>query len=139
MRQVKMTWPELDISMIFELDDEHNKALCDEFWDALPLVAVQEHGSVSGELIYCWVNMLSFAEVPFSQLHSESPFGRVSYSQGTGNKVIIKYGPVSEDCYAPVLGMVPEQYLGDLKKVGKIIWDNYYMDKKIYTVKFERG
>ena len=67
MRQVKMTWPELDISMIFELDDEHNKALCDEFWDALPLVAVQEHGSVSGELIYCWVNMLSFAEVPFSQ------------------------------------------------------------------------
>lgn len=138
MRKVKMSWPEMEIAVEFELEDQANPELCDEFWNALPLVAVQEHGTVSGELFYCWVNMLSFAKVPFSQLHSESPVGRVSYSQGTGNKIIVKYGPVSEDCYAPVLGLVQEQYIPDIKRVGKIIWDNYYMDKKVYTVKFEK-
>ncbi len=139
MRKVKMTWPEMDIAVEFELEDERNRELCDEFWNELPLVAVQEHGTVSGELFYCWVNMLSFAKVPFSQLHSESPIGRVSYSQGTGNKIIVKYGPVSEDCYAPALGLVPEKYHKDIQRVGKTIWDNYYMDKKVYTVKFEKG
>lgn len=64
MRKVKMSWPELDVAVEFELE-EANKELCDEFWNELPLVAVQEHASVSGEMMYCWVNMLSFAKVPF--------------------------------------------------------------------------
>ena len=139
MRQVKMTWPELETSVTFDLEDNLNKELCDEFWNALPLVAVQEHGVVTGEIIYSWVNMLSFAKVAFAQLHTEAPVGRVSYSQGTGNKVIVKYGPCSEDCAAPVLGLVPEKYHGDLKTVGLAIWNNYYMDKKIYRVVFEKG
>lgn len=82
---------------------------------------------------------ISFAKVPFPQLHSEGPVGRVSYSQGTGNKVIVKYGEVSEDCYCPVLGLIPEKDLPAVKKVGKLMWDNYYMDKRVYTVKFEKG
>ena len=138
MRKVKMSWPELDVAVEFELE-EANKELCDEFWNELPLVAVQEHASVSGEMMYCWVNMLSFAKVPVPQLHSEGPVGRVSYSQGTGNKVIVKYGEVSEDCYCPVLGLIPEKDLPAVKKVGKLMWDNYYMDKRVYTVKFEKG
>lgn len=49
MRKVKMSWPELDVAVEFELE-EANKELCDEFWNELPLVAVQEHASVSGEM-----------------------------------------------------------------------------------------
>jgi len=139
MRTVKMTWPELGITVPFKLEDEINRELCEEFWDQLPLVAVQEHGTVTGKIIYSWVNMLSFAPVHLAQLHNESPVGRVSYSQGTGNKVIVKYGECSEDCYAPALGIVAPEYFKDLDTVGKAIWDNYLQDKAILTVKFERG
>lgn len=139
MRVVKMTWPELGVSMPIQLEDEKNKELCDEFWGNLPLVLVQEHGTVTGKIIYGWVNMLSFAPVKFAQKHSESPVGRVSYSQGTGNKIIIKYGECSEDCFAPCLGYIAPEYHKDLAAVGKKIWDNYQFDKAIYTAKFERS
>jgi len=139
MRKVIMEWPDFNVKIPFILEDEVNKDLCDEFWNNLPLVSIQEHGSVSGKLIYCWVNMLSFAKVNLQQLHSESPVGRVSYSQGTGNKVIVKYGELNEDCYAPCLGLVPEEYFPALEKIGVAMWSNYFNDKKCYKVNFTRG
>lgn len=138
-RKIKLTWPQLEISAKMELEDEKNKELCDDLWDNLPFESVQEHGMVSGKIIYTWVPTVSFSPVRFSELHSEAQVGRVFYSQGTGNKVIINYGDVNEDCLAPVLGMVEEEYHDEIKKIGKIIWDNYLQDKTIYTVKFERG
>ena len=139
MRVVKMTWPELGVTIPFQLEDEVNKELCDEFWSNLPLVSIQEHGSVTGKIIYCWVNMLSFAPVHLAQLHTEAPVGRVSYSQGTGNKVIIKYGECSEDCAAPSLGLIAPEYHDLLADTAKKFWDNYAGEKFCYTVKFEKG
>lgn len=138
-RKIKLTWPELGFSAKMVLEDDQNKELCDDLWDNLPFQSVQEHGMVSGKIIYTWVPTVSFSPVRFSELHSEAPVGRVFYSQGTGNKVIINYGYVSEDCLAPVLGMIEEEFHDDIKEIGKIIWDNYFHEKEIYTVKFERS
>lgn len=137
-RIVKLTWPELGLSAKMELEDDKNKELCDDLWDSLPFVCVQEHGMVTGKILYCWSPMTNFSPIRFSQLHTEAPVGRVSYSQGTGNKIIINYGECSEDCYAPVLGLVPEEYHSVLETIGKTIWENYFHDKKVYTVKFEK-
>ena len=138
-RIVKVSWPETDYSATIELEDNLNQELCDDLWDNLPFESVQEHGMVNPNIIYCWVPTVNFSKVGYAQLHSESPVGRVSYSQGTGNKVIIKYGACTEDCPAPVLGFVPEEHHETIKKVGRIIGDHYFHEKKIYITRFERG
>ena len=137
MRKMLMEFPDFKMKMTIELD-EANKELVDEVWNALPFTSVQEHGMVSGEMIYCWVPVLSEAKIVNKQLHTESPLGRVSYSQGTGNKIIVKYGECNEDLYAPVLGLIDEKNMPELKKVGREVWFNYFNDKKIYTVKFSK-
>lgn len=137
MRKMLMEFPDFDTKMVIELD-ETNKELCDEVWNALPFSSVQEHGMVTGEIIYCWVPVLSQAKIEKKQLHMESPVGRVSYSQGTGNKIIIKYGECSEDLYAPVLGLIDEKYHGELKRVSREVWFNYFNDKKVLIVNFSK-
>lgn len=137
MRKILMDFPDFDLSMIVELN-ERNKELCDEVWNQLPFTCVQEHGMVSGYMIYCWVPVLSVADVTEKMLHTESPVGTVNYSQGTGNKIIVKYGECNEDLSAPVLGFVPERYHDDLKRIGKEIWFNYFENKDILIVKFSK-
>ncbi len=137
MRKMKMEFPDFQAEMIIELD-ERNKELCDEVWNELPFTCVQEHGVVSGDMIYCWTPVLSSAPVPYRLRHTESPIGTVNYSQGTGNKIIVKYGECNEDLFAPVLGQVQPQYLEKLRQIGREVWFNYFNDKKIYLVKFSR-
>ncbi len=137
MRKMRMEFPDFGAEMIIELD-ERNKALCDEVWNELPFTCIQEHGMVSGYMIYCWTPVLSTAEIRHKLRHTESPVGVVNYSQGTGNKIIVKYGECNEDLYAPVLGQVQEQYLPELARIGREIWFNYFGEKKIYLVKFSR-
>lgn len=137
MRKIKMEIPQLDVSAVIACE-ERNKALCDEVWEKLPFTVVQEHGMVSGELIYAWVPLVSVAEIPFRLLHTESPIGCVNYSQGTGNKIIIKYGPCNEDLSAPVLGYVQPDALESLARAGRELWFNYFNDKRIILTHFYR-
>ncbi len=138
-RRVVMSWPDLDISTHFDLDDEANPELTSEFWDALPFETVQEHGAVTGPLIYCWVPIVSTAEVQSQNSHLTAPDGRVSYSQFTGNKVIIKFGPLTEDIKAPVLGLVPSEEIQKIAEVGKTVWHSYHEDKRIIRVEFRKA
>lgn len=137
MRKMRMEFPDFGSEMIIELD-ERNKELCDDVWNELPFTCVQEHGMVSGFMLYCWTPVLSTAEIHHKLRHTESPIGVVNYSQGTGNKIIVKYEECNEDLYAPVLGQVQEQYLPELARIGREVWFNYFDSKKIYLVKFSK-
>ena len=138
-RRIPLEWPDLQLSAVAELADDKNHELCDDLWNSLPIHSIMNNAVITDGSMYCWLPILSFAPIHFKERIDQAPIGRLRYSQGTGNKVIVKYGPCSEDCAAPVLGLVPEKYHGDLKKVGLAIWNNYYMDKKIYRVVFEKG
>ena len=94
---------------------------------------------VTGDIIYCWTPLVSLAPVKVTNLHTESPIGRVSYSQGTGNKVIIKYGPLSEDLPAPVLGLVSADHHRSLVEIGDAVWRNTMTSKRLLPVNFERA
>ena len=137
MRKILMEIRDLGFKGVIECE-EKNRQLCDEIWEALPFDSVQEHGMVSGELIYSWVPLVSEAEVEYRLMYTESPFGCVTYSQGTGNKIIIKYGPCSEDLSAPVLGYIQKDSLKKLAEAGRAVWFNYFHDKKIYVTHFSR-
>jgi hypothetical protein len=133
-----MSWPDFRVEVPFALEDSQNPELCQEFWDALPFECIQEHGMVTGDIIYCWTPMVSLAPVQVGQLHSESPIGRVSYSQGTGNKVIVKYGPATEDIAAPCLGLVTSEHHDELSAIGNEVWRNTMTTKRLLRVRFER-
>lgn len=137
MRRIAVEFPELNINLTIEMD-ERNKELCDEVWNALPFDAVQEHSMVSGQSMYAWVPLVSVAKVNIKMLRTEAPIGWVAFNQGTGNKISMKYGELSEDLYGNSLGFIPQRYHDDLKRAGKEIWANYFEDKKIYRVSFKK-
>lgn len=138
-RSMVVRWPSLGSKVTVRLSDDTNRALVDDVWQNLPFSCVQDHGVVTGEIVYCWVPMVSTAEVTKMELHSEAPQGQVSYSQGTGNKIIIKYGPATEDIGAPELGVVVEEDFPTLVSVGRRAWESTYATKDLIEVVFERG
>ncbi len=138
VRCVRMHWPQLKTAIRMMLADKENPELADEFWQSLPFRCVQEHGVVTGKILYCWVPMISIAPVRYSEWHSKARVGRVFYSQGTGNKVIVNYGRATEDIGAPVLGAVVKEDLDKLDPVGRRSWESTYITKEIIEVVFER-
>lgn len=137
MRKIRVEFPELRKSLVIEMD-ERNKDLCNEVWDVLPFDAVQEHSMVSGQSMYAWVPLISTAKVNIKILRTEAPIGWVAFNQGTGNKISMKYGELSEDLYGNSLGYIPQKYHDDLKQIGKEIWANYFGEKRIYRVCFKK-
>ena len=137
-RKMLIEFPSLDATMTAELADSVNPELCDEIWENLPMDAYMEHGVVTGKIMYCWAPLISMAPVNKAELHTESPVGRILYSQGTGNKIIINYGFCTEDLGAPVLGLIGTEDLESLKAVGKYVWDAVYCTKELIPVRFSQ-
>jgi len=137
MRRIDVEFPEFNANLIIEMD-ERNKELCDEVWNALPFDAVQEHSMVSGQSMYAWVPMISTAKVTVKMLRTEAPIGWVAFNQGTGNKISMKYGELSEDLYGNSLGFIPSKYHDLLRTIGREIWANYFGCKQIFKVNFKR-
>jgi len=132
-------WPKVGAQVNVQLADNVNPELVQEVWRSLPFTCVQDHGVVTGKIMYCWIPLVSIAPVKRLDKHTDAPIGRVSYSQGTGNKIIIKYGECTEDIGAPVLGLVPEDDILTLEHVGRLAWESTYISKDIVEVVFERG
>lgn len=139
MKTMFVEWPQLNIKVEAILEDVRNADLIDEIWDNLPMEAIQEHAMVTGKSMYCWVPMISLAEIPFQMMIKDTPPGVVSYSQKTGNKMIIRYGKVTEDLMTPIVGFIPQEQIHELEKVGETIWESYQTDKKPLIVKFTKG
>jgi hypothetical protein len=139
MKTMFIEWPDLKIKVEAVLEDRRNAALISEIWNHLPMTSIQEHAMVTGKSMYCWVPMLSFAEIPFQMMIKETPPGVVSYSQKTGNKMIVRYGKVTEDLMTPIVGFVREEQVNLLEKVGKAVWNTYSTDKKLIIVEFTKG
>ena len=142
MKTMIIEWPELDVKVEAILEDVSNAELINEIWAQLPMVAVQEHAAVTGKSMYAWVPMVSTAEIPFQMRIKDTPPGVVSYSQKTGNKMVVRYGKVTEDLMTPIVGFIDQKYVPELEKVGTAVWNNYKIDsddRKIYTVKFSKG
>ena len=137
-RTVRMKWPTLSAEVSMELE-ERNPELAEEFWSHLDFETIQDHGVVTGKIMYCWAPMVSLAPVRFADWHSKAPFGRVFYSQGTGNKVIVNYGKATEDIDAPVLGHIRGDVHDVLERVGQAAWQSVYTTKELIAVRYARA
>lgn len=137
-RKIKLSWPELGESVVAELFDERNPELCQEFWEVLPFTVPQAHPVVSGESIYAWTPLVSTAPVQFRLPIIECPVGTLRYSQSTGNKLSVQYGPGLEPLTQPILGQVQDADLAKLPRVGQAVWENLFWKKDLIFLTVER-
>ena len=142
MKTMFIGWPVFNVKVEAVLEDVRNADLINEIWDNLPMTSIQEHAMVTGKSMYCWVPMISLAEIPFQMRIKDTPPGVVSYSQKTGNKLIVRYGKVTEDLMTPIVGFIDPQEVPKLDKIGEAVWNNYRLhgdERKTYIVKFSKG
>jgi hypothetical protein len=103
---------------------KENPDLCQDFIDSLTskggsFTSLYDSAVVSGQSTYAWCPTISTAAVNVKERQCDAPIGRIRYSQGTGDKMIIQYGAVTEDIETPVLGEIPPPHHKILKMVGE--------------------
>lgn len=134
---IRMTWPELDISVQASLSVHANPELCTEFYEALPFRVMQSHPMVSGKSLFAWTPLASTAPIRTREEIRLAPKGRLRFSQRTGQKLILQYGPTTETIMAPVLGMVVPEDIDKLDRLGEAVWDSVYKTKHKIWVEVE--
>lgn len=127
---IRLTWQPLGIDVIAELACDLNEQLCADVVKALPFTVLQDHAVVSGESMYAWAPLVSVAPTPVRERICDAPVGRLRFSQATGNKVIVQYGPTTETLSSPVLGKVIDGHLDRLPEVGKAAWESTFRSKE---------
>lgn len=136
MRAMKIEWPEIGSVAVADLADDLNPTLCDELWSKLPFTVTQEHPVVSGSSLTCWVPYLSKADVEVNESIVDAPVGRLRFSQKTGSKISIQYGPGIEPAMQGVLGKVRDGDIEVLAAVGETVWNNLMWGKRVLTVRY---
>ncbi len=123
---VKLRWEPLGIEVRAALAVDRNPELCQDLLDALPFTVLQEHAVVTGKSMFAWTPVMSTAPVPVKEQINLAPVGRLRFSQNTGQKLIVQYGPTSEDLLAPVLGQVVAEDIDKLDAVGAAAWSSNF-------------
>jgi hypothetical protein len=127
---LRLTWEPLGIEVTAEVMADLNEALCTDLLAALPFTVLQDHAVVSGQSMYAWAPLVSIAPTPITERICDAPAGRLRFSQATGNKLVIQYGPTTETLRVPVLGRVATGDLDVLAKVGRAVWDSTFRTKE---------
>lgn len=136
-RKIRLTWQPLGITVDAWLAVNENPELCNDLIQALPFAVVQDHAVVSGESMYAWTPIVSTAPVHVKERQCDAPIGRLRYSQGTGNKLILQYGEVTEDIATPVLGEVVPEHTERLAEVGRRVLESTFETKELIWLTVE--
>ena len=139
MKTMFVEWPDFGVKVEAVLETERNPGIVREIWENLPMETLQEHALVSGPAMYCWVPMLSTEKSTFNVKNRDLEDGSIVYLQRTGNKMSIHYGPTKEPVTTPQIAMIKPEYLEDIKRVGKGIFENTITEKKPMVVRFTKG
>lgn len=137
-RKILLEWPDLGLRATAELADDKNKELCDDLWNALPLDSIMNNAVITDGSMYCWLPLLSFAPIHYKERIDQAPIGRLRYSQGTGNKLIVQYAPCYEDVNGTVLGGIIPEDIEVVKEVGEKARESIFMSKKELHIRVSR-
>ncbi|MGW7825156.1 cucumopine synthase-related protein [Streptomyces puniciscabiei] len=128
--RVRLRWEPPGLEAVGEIATDLNEELTREFLASLPFTVLQDHAVVSGETMYAWTPLVSLASTPVTERICDAPVGRLRYSQATGNKLVVQYGPSNEPLRVPVLGQVVPEDLEVLRKVGALVWESTFRSKE---------
>jgi hypothetical protein len=136
-RKIRLTWEPLAVTVDALLATNENPELCQDIIDALPFRILQDHAVVSGESMYAWAPLVSTAPIKARERICDAPKGRIRFSQSTGQKFIVQYGPTTEDLAQPVLGEVIPEHADRLDRVGRRVWESTFQTKELIWLKVE--
>ncbi|WP_213990426.1 hypothetical protein [Sodalis sp. dw_96] len=128
-RKIRLTWQPLGITVDAYLAVNENPELCQDVINALPFTILQDHAVVTGESMYAWCPLVSTAPIHVRERICDAPKGRLRFSQSTGQKFIVQYGPTTEDLAQPVLGEVAPEHTDRLDQVGIEVWKSTFETK----------
>jgi len=135
---VRLSWEPLGVSVLARLNTRGNPELCQDLLDALPFTVLQDHAVVTGASIFAWTPVVSTAPVREKELICNAPVGRLRFSQRTGQKIVVQYGPVTETILAPVLGQVVPEDIGKLPALGQAVSESTLTTKEPIFLTVER-
>lgn len=130
-RRVRLTWEPVGVTVDAWLASRENPELVEDILAALPFTIIQDHAVVTGESIYAWTPLLSTAPIRVRERICDAPKGRIRFSQSTGQKLIVQYGPTTEDLAQPVLGEVVPEHADRLDLVGRKVWESTFETKEL--------
>jgi hypothetical protein len=136
-RKIRITWKALNVTVDADLAVNENPELCRDVIDALPFTILQDHAVVTGESMYAWAPLVSTAPIRVRERICDAPKGRIRFSQSTGQKFIIQYGPTTEDLAQPVLGEIIPQHADRLDEVGRRVWQSTFETKELIWMTVE--
>jgi hypothetical protein len=130
-RKIRLTWEPVGVTVDAVLAATENPELCQDVISALPFTILQDHAVVTGESIYAWTPLTSTAPIHVRERICDAPKGRLRFSQSTGQKLIVQYGPTTEDLAQPVLGEVVAAHADRLDAVGAAVWKSTFETKEL--------
>jgi len=128
---IRLRWDPLGVEVRAQLAGAKNPDLCAELLAALPFTVLQDHAVVTGKSMFAWTPLMSTAPIHAREEIRRAPIGRLRYSQGTGQKLVLQHGPTSETILAPVLGRVVAEDLHLVAAVGEAVWASTFEDKSL--------
>ena len=131
-----ISWPKFEKTVEAELLEEQDPKLCQDFLNALPFKSIQSHAVCAGVQMYCPFRLVSLPSHPFHEPMNEQPVGRVNLELDF-QYLAINYGPMSEPVPALPIAQVRENYLPEIKLMGKMAWDNLLFSDDFIIVLFE--
>lgn len=133
IRQMEIEWPELGITVTANLRDDMAPGVCDVVWDSLPIETVQEHGMISGKVVYCATRIRSTLR---EWMVDRAP-GDI-YFFNVGQMLIIVHGYTTETLKVNKFAEVIPEDLEKLGKAGEAVWNSNYLTHKVLRVIFRR-
>lgn len=133
-----MHWPSLNLSVNATLADDKNPELCQDIWNALPIESVMSNAVITGGSMYCWAPILSYAPLRYKEAIDKAPIGRLRYSQGTGNKIIVQYDKCHEDVMGTVLGEVDAEDIPTIQAIGSKALQSIFLSKQPLYIRISR-
>src|SRR5690349_15004421 len=94
-RQIRLSYPELKVSVVAEMLDDEAPTVCKIVWDMLPVEGRIRHGIYSGREVYLWFDKNVVQHPPENLCHLPLP-GELLYFYDGSKSVANSQKPISE-------------------------------------------
>lgn len=135
MRSVRISVPDIDLSVTVDLLDEENPESAEAVWNALPITSSFGHTVISGGGVWIPTEIVHIGQT----VPRQRTIGSV-YLYGPMQILAMTYGQISESAFVNEVGRVRQTDLDTLTRIGQLVWEQTIAsgERKLTPVTVER-
>ena len=138
VKQFEIEWPDFNVTITADLNEEENRKLCADFWNALPFETIFAASMSAGEMFKVPVPVSLADETGAKLRHFPAePPGSI-LSLGFMGSLLVKYGVVAEPFKIPRVGLISNADLVKFQPVAIKLRDAYFFTKVVNKAFFRR-